>query len=955
MTDVIGRGVIEVSADSSKLNASINEARRSIKSLGDDAGNVSKKQSASIDRYVKGLQTAAAVQGKSTRETELYKLALKGASDEQLRAANSALRLSDAYAKGQAIGDQVRAGLLKIGAAASIGIAAAAVSFELLIKKAGDFQDLAEKTGDTAQNIASLAVAAAVGGTSIEAVAAASTKLAKNLTGVDDESKAAGAAIAALGLNLENFKKQAPADRLEAIAKALNGFEEGPEKGAVAMALLGKAGADLLPFLKELGAEGGRQVILTQAQIKLADEYIDKQTKLRAQISLYAQAIAVQALPAINDLTGAIKDSIAELAGLDKSSSNLSNSHAISDFANEAVIVLAQVADSALLTARAIGIVIASVGQAIEDVKVLATAAKVVSPNPVVAIQGATEFKAQLDERNKALDAYNVKLANFLNGSTTTLEDNVRARIARTRKDSGRDISTAADLANFDRAQIGDSTPKKKLAFDGAEKKSGKDTAAQEAKAQLASDLSEIRKAQEALTNTIGNGEKIVDAQRSANLISEADYYQKKREFLQTNDAINESFIEREIARLQKENLSGKDRIDNDRKIAEAQAKLAKAREDAATNLEVLGIREKNALDSIARAYADAQSAAQNYLDTVSRAAAREVAGVGAGNKAREVSGSISQIEEKFEAQRQALQRDNRNGKFAGREGDFQRELALVNSTQEAEIAINKAKFAKLDELQKDWLNGATEALHNYGDEARNVAKQTEEVFAHALQGVEDQLTNLFTGKKFDINALIGSIAADGARITAKQLTGSFADLVGGAIGTSKTGSADSSISSLSMSANSGSLALNQLAIAAQGAASALGGSQVSSTSNSGGSWLDSFLGLFGSSNYSANGGVGYSNAAGISGGRAGGGALNPNAIHPVNERRVPEVLTTGGGKQYLMPLPQGGTVGPNSGESKPPVIFNNYQSFAPGTNRQTTGQAAVQAAGLLRRAQRDM
>jgi hypothetical protein len=125
---------------------------------------------------------------------------------------------------------------------------------------------MAEKFGDTAENFASLAVAAGTAGVQMETVGAASAKLTKNLTGVDDESKEAGAAIKALGLNLKDFKNKAPTDQLEAVAKALGGFEDGASKTAVAMALFGKSGAELLPFLKELGAEGGRQVILTASR-----------------------------------------------------------------------------------------------------------------------------------------------------------------------------------------------------------------------------------------------------------------------------------------------------------------------------------------------------------------------------------------------------------------------------------------------------------------------------------------------------------------------------------------------------------------------------------------------------------------------------------------------------------------------------------------------------------------
>ena len=195
MSDVVGRGVIELVADARQLKAGIDDAKKSIRTLGEGQKDISKAASASIDQYIGRLQMQQRTLGKSAREVELYKLAMRGASNEQLAAANSALRLTEAYQKGVVIGDRLKSSFVAFGAIAATGLIAAAVAFDQLTKKAGDFQDMAEKTGDTAENIASLAVAAKVGGIEMETVVSAANKLTKGLTGVDDESKAAGAAI----------------------------------------------------------------------------------------------------------------------------------------------------------------------------------------------------------------------------------------------------------------------------------------------------------------------------------------------------------------------------------------------------------------------------------------------------------------------------------------------------------------------------------------------------------------------------------------------------------------------------------------------------------------------------------------------------------------------------------------------------------------------------------------
>lgn len=242
--------------------------------------------------------------------------------------------------------DNVFAGIAVAAAAAVTGVVAAFAGLQKAVDAVGAFQDLAERTGASAEGLASFAIAAGTAGASMEDIAGASIKLTKNLTGVDDESKAAGAAIAALGLNLKDFKELSPEKQIEAVAKALGQFEEGAGKTAVALDLFGKSGAALLPFLKTLEEQGGGQVVLTDKLIQQADEYGDRQAKARAELTLYAQALAVQVLPALSAFTGALTDTIKEILGLDKASGDLANNNAVAKFAEGAVKALGFVIDA---------------------------------------------------------------------------------------------------------------------------------------------------------------------------------------------------------------------------------------------------------------------------------------------------------------------------------------------------------------------------------------------------------------------------------------------------------------------------------------------------------------------------------------------------------------------------------------------------------------------------------
>ena len=241
------------------------------------------------------------------------------------------------------------------------GATAAAVGFDRLVKSAGNFQDLAEQVGASAEGLASLSVSASVGGTSMEEVSGFAIRLTKNLTGVDDESTKAGAALKALGLDIEDLKAADPADQMERIAKALDTFDDGTGKTAV-MEALAKGGAKLLPFLKELAAEGGRQVILTKEMIEQADAYADSQARSRAKLSIYAQALATEAIPALTAFQDALTDTAKDMMGVADGATSLKDNDGVREFAKGAVGALGFVVDAADGVYRVVSIIGKSIG-----------------------------------------------------------------------------------------------------------------------------------------------------------------------------------------------------------------------------------------------------------------------------------------------------------------------------------------------------------------------------------------------------------------------------------------------------------------------------------------------------------------------------------------------------------------------------------------------------------------
>lgn len=245
-----------------------------------------------------------------------------------------------------------------LGAAAVGATTALAFMVREAIEAAAEYQDLAEMTGATAEDLASMSVAASTAGVSMDSIGGSINKLTKSLVGVDDESKAAGAALVALGIKVEDFKRLDPVAQYEAIGKALAGYEDGAGKAAVAQALLGKSGAEQLKVFKALEEQGGRNVILTGEMIKKADEFADKAAANTQLVKLYAQSFAVQLLPAIGDVTMVVGDIIKQLLGLDKAANVLALNKAIAEWADDqaaSIGLLAGKMESLALLAKALG------------------------------------------------------------------------------------------------------------------------------------------------------------------------------------------------------------------------------------------------------------------------------------------------------------------------------------------------------------------------------------------------------------------------------------------------------------------------------------------------------------------------------------------------------------------------------------------------------------------------
>jgi hypothetical protein len=164
---------------------------------------------------------------------------------------------------------------------------------------------LSQKTGIAVSELSSLSNTADLAGVSNEQLGSALIKLNKSIAEAASGSKEQSEAFKNLGISVKdaNGNIRPTSDILGDVAGAFSGAADGATKTQYAMALFGKAGADLIPFLntgkqgiKEFGASFGDDFA------KNAEAFNDNITKINQQLKLLLVDVINPLLPALSKM-----------------------------------------------------------------------------------------------------------------------------------------------------------------------------------------------------------------------------------------------------------------------------------------------------------------------------------------------------------------------------------------------------------------------------------------------------------------------------------------------------------------------------------------------------------------------------------------------------------------------------------------------------------------------------
>jgi lambda family phage tail tape measure protein len=385
-------------------------------------------------------------------------------------------------------------------------------------------------------------------------------------------------------------------------------------------------------------------------------------------------------------------------------------------------------------------------------------------------------------------------------------------------------------------------------------------------------DLSGFNDSKNALNAVLAeykNAQKDLEASQKAGLISQADYLQAREAMIgNERDEVTAAY-EAEIAALEaaksKAGTSAAQRIQLDQKIADARAAMVKVQQDADTELSVLAKNEEGRLKKQADAVNTYSSALQQQVKTLREQGQRAAAGIGLGDRQRDLMSQQNGIDDRFNQQRLDLANQYGDGSRGMNLDEYTQKLAALNVTQQDLHDTVQANYDEMTAAQGDWSAGASSAWQNYLDSARDVAGQTKGLFTSAFSSMEDAIVNFAMTGKLSFADFTKSILADMARIATRQASSALLSSLVGAATSYFTG----------------------------------GGATASATAGGAEAGAQSFGSQFDASSASVS----------FGGGRAVGGGVEPNTFYEVNEKG-PELFNQGG-RSYLMTGASGGSVTP--------------------------------------------
>ncbi|MGL4640675.1 MAG: hypothetical protein ACRCVX_13210 [Shewanella sp.] len=282
--------------------------------------------------------------------------------------------LTDAEVQAQRKSNAIAAqfGLIAGGAAAvgaALVTAAAGIPkyFNDIVAGAAALDDFSERTGISVEQASRLDQIMRISGRSITELQSPLDKLAKGLVNADDETKGVGLALKTLGVETRTATGDLVGTSaiLENVAKALAGYENGAGKSALAQAVFGKSGAELIPILNDIADAGDVVSNVTAEQAAQAEAYEKQANRLGLALENQIRGKMLEALPAVSAFKQTLLEVALQTLGLQSAADSLTTGTDVGNWARDvgqavATYIIGPI-DAAIRVIKVVGITLAEI------------------------------------------------------------------------------------------------------------------------------------------------------------------------------------------------------------------------------------------------------------------------------------------------------------------------------------------------------------------------------------------------------------------------------------------------------------------------------------------------------------------------------------------------------------------------------------------------------------------
>lgn len=191
--------------------------------------------------------------------------------------------------------------------AGALSVVAVAGFAKSLINEADALGEMSQKLGVSVENLSAYSYGAKQAGSSTEEMNTSLTRLSKNIQeAIVDKTSESARTFDSLGISLKdtNGKLKSTDAIFEELAQRFSQSADGPEKVAVAMKLLGKSGADLIPLMNDLAGFKEEAIkagaVISTDFAKASDGFNDGMAKMWESTKRLSRSVVGEFLPGIN-------------------------------------------------------------------------------------------------------------------------------------------------------------------------------------------------------------------------------------------------------------------------------------------------------------------------------------------------------------------------------------------------------------------------------------------------------------------------------------------------------------------------------------------------------------------------------------------------------------------------------------------------------------------------------